>query len=91
MSDGPAVAYRLVLIQSASQAIKAETALRRAGIASKLMPVPRTVSSQCGVCLRVSLADAERAEEVLAATGVQIAGTHDIDQDPGRKETRDEQ
>ena len=70
--------HSLFLVPSASHAIKGEGALIRAGVSCSLIPVPRAISSQCGVCLRVSLGDRERAEKVLAATGVQVSAIHDL-------------
>ena len=73
-----ASAYRLYLVPSASHAIKGETALIRARIPCAHIPVPRTVSSQCGVCLRVDFDTRERAANALAGANGQISGTHDL-------------
>jgi len=70
--------HRLYLVPSASHAVKGESALTRAEIPCALIPVPRTISSQCGVCLRVSLDLADRAGEALERANVQISGTHDL-------------
>ena len=72
-----ALNYRLYLVPSASHAVKGENALIVAGIACALIPVPRTISSECGVCLRVSLKHVDHASEVLSGADVQISGTHD--------------
>jgi len=42
------------LFPSVSYALKAEKILKAAGISHKLIPVPRHISSDCGVCLRVA-------------------------------------
>jgi len=55
--------FYVVLFQSVSQAMKAEKVLKKAGIIHKLIPVPRHISSDCGVCLRFS---SENQEEVKA-------------------------
>ena len=47
-----AEAWEVVLFQSVSQAIRAEKLLAGAGVSCKLIPVPRHLSSDCGVCLR---------------------------------------
>ena len=70
--------HSLFLLPSASHATKGEVALLRAGVPCRLIPVPRTLSSQCGVCLRVDIGDRERATEVLAAAGLQISGIHNL-------------
>lgn len=80
----------VLLVLSASQAIKGEAAVRRAGIACALVPVPRTLSSQCGVCLRVGLGDCGRAQEILALVGVEISATCDLTVSPPREEKASE-
>jgi len=57
--------YVVILVQSTSQALKGERLLNRAGIGCKLIPVPRHLSSDCGVCLRVAAGDREAALGVL--------------------------
>jgi len=79
-----APAYTVFLVMSASHAIKGEKALAKAGVASKLIPVPRSLSSQCGVCLRVSFMDREQAGLALAEAGVQVTGSHDLPGDEFR-------
>jgi hypothetical protein len=46
--------YVIFLFPSVSYALKAEKILKEQGIAHKLIPVPRHISSDCGVCLRVT-------------------------------------
>ncbi|MEI6313505.1 MAG: DUF3343 domain-containing protein [Syntrophus sp. (in: bacteria)] len=46
--------YVVFLFLSVSYALKAEKILKAAGIAHKLIPVPRHISSDCGVCLRIT-------------------------------------
>lgn len=58
-------AYAAILVQSTSHALRAEKLLHRAGIESKLIPVPRALSSDCGVCLRIAVDDADRARAAL--------------------------
>ena len=74
--------HTLFLVPSASHAVKGESALNRAGIPCALIPVPRTLSSQCGVCLRVSLGERGRAEEAIASAGVKISAIHDLKMRP---------
>jgi hypothetical protein len=58
-------AWEVVLFQSVSQAIRAEKLLLGAGIPCKLIPVPRHLSSDCGVCLRFGPAGRPRVEAAL--------------------------
>jgi hypothetical protein len=58
--------YEVVLFTSVSHALRAEKILKEAGIPFKLIPVPRHISSDCGVCLRFSPAYRKQIEEALA-------------------------
>lgn len=57
-------AYALFLFPSVSYALKAEKILKEQGMAHKLIPVPRHIGSDCGVCLRVA---ADRQDAVESA------------------------
>jgi hypothetical protein len=66
--------YGIVLFDTTQAAIKAEKVLKKAGIRTKLIPVPRHISSNCGVSLRFDLQLASEVESALAAKRVPIAG-----------------
>jgi hypothetical protein len=68
----------VILVYSTSRALRAEKLLHTAGIESKLIPVPRHLSSNCGVCLRIAQGDRERAKQALEAAGLEIEGVYDI-------------
>jgi hypothetical protein len=74
VSEAP---YAVVLVYSTSYALRAEKVLGRAGIACKLIPVPRHLSSDCGVCVRVRRADGEATRRALEVAGVEIEGVYD--------------
>lgn len=44
--------YAVVLFKAVSYALKAEKILKQEGLPHKLIPVPKQISSDCGVCLR---------------------------------------
>ena len=44
--------YSIILFKSVSDALKAEQILKMEGISHKLVPVPKQISSDCGICLR---------------------------------------
>jgi hypothetical protein len=71
-------AHTVILVYSTSYAIRAEKILHMAGISSKLIPVPRHLSSDCGVCLRIARSDKEDAQRAMQQAGVEIASIHDI-------------
>ena len=57
--------YVVILVPSTSYALRAENVLHMAGIESKLIPVPRSLSSDCGVCVRIKAKDTAAAEQAL--------------------------
>ena len=58
-------AFAVVLLESVSHALQAEKLLKAEKIPCKLIPVPRQLSSDCGVCLRFHVSDRERIELAL--------------------------
>jgi hypothetical protein len=70
--------YSVILVYSTSHALRLEKALRAESVESKLVPVPRQLSSDCGVCVRVARGDRERAEKVLQAVGMDTQGVYDL-------------
>ena len=58
--------HAVVLFESVSHALRAEKLLKAAGLICKLVPVPRHLSSDCGVCLRIHFRDAEAVKKILA-------------------------
>lgn len=69
--------YTVVLFPSTSGAIRAEKLAKEAGFTVKLIPVPRHLSSDCGVCLRCESTDVPAMRSLLESANVeyeQIAG-----------------
>jgi hypothetical protein len=67
-----------VLFHTSSHAIRAERILLQAGIDCRLTPVPRHLSSDCGVCVRVGQTYREDARAVLERARIEVAGYHDL-------------
>ena len=70
--------YTVLLVYSSSYAIKANLILTKEGISSKMLPIPRHISSSCGVCLRISTGDKSRVLEVLKDKGLPLDGVFEI-------------
>ena len=70
--------YAVILVFGTSHAIRAEHLLQRAGIGSKLIPVPRHLSSNCGVCVRIEREHVEAAKQALDEGSLDIEGIHQI-------------
>jgi Protein of unknown function (DUF3343) len=60
-----ALPYAVFLFPSVSHTLKAEKILKERRIVHKLIPVPRHISSDCGVCLRVAVEQQELVAEAL--------------------------
>jgi hypothetical protein len=59
----------VVLFDSVHHAMQAEKLLKEEGIPHKLVPVPRHISSDCGVCIRFAAADRARVSDTLDRRG----------------------
>lgn len=58
--------FGVVLFESVSHALRAEKIIKAENIPCKLIPVPRQLSSDCGVCMRFSVVHRERVERALS-------------------------
>ncbi len=59
------VAYAVILVDSTSHALRIEKLLVHQALTCKLIPVPRHLSSDCGVCVRIHKQDMEGARLLL--------------------------
>ncbi|MFO7697531.1 MAG: DUF3343 domain-containing protein [Anaerolineae bacterium] len=73
---GADVGYGVVLLPSTSAALRSEKVLLRAGLEVKLIPVPREISSNCGIAVRFVWPEREQVETVLGAANVEIDSIH---------------
>lgn len=71
-------AYAVILVHSTSRAMRVEKLLRDEGIACKMIPVPRHLGSDCGVCVRVLQQDVGAARRLMEAARVEIESIHTI-------------
>jgi hypothetical protein len=66
----------LISFFASHHALRAETLLKRNGLAAQLIPGPRELSPNCGVALRFDYAERENVVTILAAKSVRIDGIH---------------
>ena len=71
-------AYAVILVYSTSHAMRIEKLLAERQIACKMIPVPRRISSDCGVCIRILRGHVDDARGAVAATRIEIQGIVDI-------------
>ncbi|MCE5212451.1 MAG: DUF3343 domain-containing protein [Deltaproteobacteria bacterium] len=56
--------YDVILFKAVSYALKAEKILKNEKLPHKLIPVPKHISSDCGVCLRIQV---DARDKIMAA------------------------
>ena len=64
--------HSVVLFYSTSGALRSEKLAKKAGLKVKLIPVPRHLSSDCGVCLRFESSDEENLRAILDESRVEF-------------------
>jgi len=65
----PGNVFCVALLPSVSHVLRAEKILQKEGIVVKLIPVPKEISTDCGVCLRFAPELADRVRRVLTGSG----------------------
>nr|NLI49843.1 DUF3343 domain-containing protein [Propionibacterium sp.] len=70
--------HSVVLVYTVAHAIRIERLLAARGAACRLIPVPRHLSSDCGVCVRIDRADTPLARRVIAEAGLDIEGIAEL-------------
>jgi hypothetical protein len=70
--------YAVILVDSTSHAMRIERLLTQHQIECKLIPVPRQLSSDCGVCVRFLQSEREKVVQRLNDTGIEVQGIFDI-------------
>ncbi|MBD3346736.1 MAG: DUF3343 domain-containing protein [Chitinivibrionales bacterium] len=68
----------VIIVHSTNYALKAEKMVKLAGLSCALIPVPRHIASDCGVCLRVLRVEKEQAREILEQGCIEIDGVEDL-------------
>jgi hypothetical protein len=71
------VGFIVVIFDSTSAALKAEKALIQKGIKIKAIPVPRQISSDCGISIRFDdIKDPEAVEHILVESNMRFTKIH---------------
>jgi hypothetical protein len=64
-------------------ALRAEKVLREAGVAVKVIPVPRHLSAECTVAVAFSGSLADRVRGILSGSGIETSGIYALDSESG--------
>ncbi|HSQ27085.1 MAG TPA: DUF3343 domain-containing protein [Anaerolineales bacterium] len=70
--------FTVILVDSTSHALRIEKLLAQVGIETKLVPVPRHLSSDCGVCVRVDREKAQQVKELLIENSAAFSSIEDV-------------
>ena len=70
--------YAVILVYSTSYALRIEKLLKNAGILCKLIPVPRHLSSDCGVCVRITQTDRDAVLQTLKTAQIDFSGIYNV-------------
>jgi len=73
------------IFHSIHRVMKAEKALKKAGLDVRLMPVPRQLSSDCGLSIAFFLRDLEAARVALESAGCLFEELHALEGDRYRR------
>ena len=65
--------FGVILFHTTSMALRSEKALKKAGLTVKLVPIPRDLSSDCGLALRFIWSQVATVRTTLAALKVEWA------------------
>jgi len=71
--------YSVILVKSTNQAMRIEHLLNMAGISTKLIPVPRYLSSNCGNCVRIFSSDKEKAFVIIEKNHIKTEGIAELE------------
>ncbi|MBN1799467.1 MAG: DUF3343 domain-containing protein [Spirochaetales bacterium] len=68
----------VILVCSTSYALHIEKTLKDSGIPCTLIPVPRHLSSDCGVCVRIASHCKAKTIKMLETTKIPFEGIFDL-------------
>jgi hypothetical protein len=71
--------YSIILVWTSSHAIRVEHVLQQAGVACKLIPTPRYLTSDCGISVRIAREDVEAARKAMDKAGAEYRDVRDLE------------
>ena len=66
----------ILIFRGTHQVLSAEKRLKGGGVPLRLIPVPRRLSSDCGLAIRIPLDRRDRAREILSGARLLPVSTH---------------
>jgi hypothetical protein len=68
----------VVIFYSTSAAIRTESLAKKQQIEVKLIPVPRHLSSDCGICLSFYTDDLGKIKDILSKNNIEFDAIYDL-------------
>ena len=72
--------YCYITFSTTHYALRAEALLKSSPLEYKMVPVPRSISSSCGIALRCLCPDRPQVERLLKENGVETEGSYEIEE-----------
>ena len=66
----------ILIFRGTHQVLSAEKRLKGGGVPLRLIPVPRRLTSDCGLAIRIPLDQRDRAREILSGARLLPASVH---------------
>jgi len=66
----------VLIFRGTHQVLSAEKYLKRAGVPMRLIPVPRSLTSDCGLAIWIAPSAKDRARDVLSGAGLLPYSVH---------------
>ena len=66
----------ILIFRGTHQVLSAEKRLKGGGVPLRLIPVPRRLTSDCGLAIRIPLGGRDRARELLSGARLLPASVH---------------
>ncbi len=77
--------FCIITFPTTSHVLRAEGLLKSNGIQVEVIPVPRAISSDCAISIKLNCAQKSEAIKLLQANGIAYEGVHTIK--PPRRKT----
>ena len=76
MKVRPDMSQGVILFPSIHFALQAEKMVKGKGFSIDLIPVPRQLSSDCGICMLIEWEERGKLRNLLEEGGVKVEGVH---------------
>ncbi|MCX5812489.1 MAG: DUF3343 domain-containing protein [Proteobacteria bacterium] len=74
----PQGTHTVIIAYSTGHVFRIEKVLTEAGFPCKMIPVPRHLSSDCGICIRIDSINSDPVRTILEKKGVEFEGMYEI-------------